>query len=65
MILNKSLVTTLLLPIALYQTIYLIRFGMPSVHNSLTLAVDFKLSQSDKISFSQILASFSSFIIRF
>ena len=58
--LNKSLVTTDLFPTALYQMMFLILFGIPSVHNSLTLAVDLRLSQSSRISFSQVLANFSS-----
>ena len=63
MILNKLFETTLLFPMARYQTIALILFGIPSVHNSLHFEVDFILSQSSNISFSHIFASLSSFWI--
>lgn len=61
MMLNRDFEITLLLPMARYQTIALILFGIPSVHNSLHFEVDFMLSQSSIMSFSQILASLSSF----
>jgi len=60
---KRSLVTMVLFPMARYQTIFLILFGIPSVQSSLTRAVDFKLSQSLRISFSHTFAILSSLAI--